>query len=119
MRWSVENLGLGVTRNSVWFDQIYISSEGSLERQARTYSIVVRHDGILSVGSGYSGIATFTVPARVFGVYQIIVETDLYDSVYENVFENNNDFVSMVIVSVVFKNADKSYNLLTYQKLRN
>ncbi|PIK41260.1 hypothetical protein BSL78_21899 [Apostichopus japonicus] len=83
VRWSVDNVGFGVTRGAVWFDQISLSSDGVLDRQDHRLA-TVRHDGILSVGSGYSGIAT-VIPERVFGTFQVIVETDvsvLFTSTY-------------------------------------
>ncbi len=56
-----------------------------------------RHDGVLSNGSSYNQSESVTIPHAIYGTYFFIVITDIYNSVYENILENDNGNFSQVI----------------------
>ena len=51
---------------------------------------------MLGTGSSYTQSERVTMPHAVYGDFFFIVVTDLYNNVYENIFENDNTNFSQV-----------------------
>lgn len=51
----------------------------------------------MSPGEAYSRRAQISIPRDIYGVYHIIVKTDIYNEVFEYLSTNNNDLASVRI----------------------
>ena len=97
VRYTVENAGLGITSASAWQDAIYLSTD-STRNSADQLLLTVPHRGALASGSQYVTNVAITIPNAIYGDYFIIVTTDLYNNVFENTGENDNDFALKVTI---------------------
>ncbi|MEI6445074.1 MAG: CARDB domain-containing protein, partial [Nostocales cyanobacterium ELA583] len=89
LSWTVTNKGTGRTLETDWSDRIFMSADEILDASDRILGDFY-HSGALNVDQSYTGSATVTLPVGVAGNYFFFVQSDIYNQVYENFFENNN-----------------------------
>ncbi|MGB7378807.1 MAG: putative Ig domain-containing protein, partial [Rivularia sp. (in: cyanobacteria)] len=83
--WDVINDGTRDTRENIWYDRIYLSQDGSLDR-SDVYLGKYKREGILQIDdknpdngveiNSYQGKARITLPEGINGDYQLLVFTD-------------------------------------------
>lgn len=73
--WTVRNDGPDPTGNRSWYDAVYLSRDGVLDRNADIYLGHAYHTG-LGVGETYTGTLDVTVPYGQSGPFYVFVATD-------------------------------------------
>lgn len=73
--WTVRNDGPDPTGNRNWYDAVYLSRDGVLDRNADIYLGHAYHTG-LGVGETYTGTLNVTVPYGQSGPFYVFVATD-------------------------------------------
>lgn len=84
--WTVRNQGLGATVQTSWADRIYLMNGSQLITLG-----VFQRQGALAVNAEYSRNEVVQVPLYLQGEFAIVVQTDVYNSVPECSFEQNNE----------------------------
>ena len=92
VEWVVTNTGTGSTSAPVWYDQLWLSQDEILGSD--TYMGRVANPGYLTPGDSYVNGMTVTLPQGIQGDYFFIVQTDIYNQVYEHNDEDDNRAVS-------------------------
>ncbi len=97
LTWKVQNAGDGTTRDTLWYDNVWLArtadrTAGALKlgRFARTAA--------LAPGGDYTATADVTIPFYSSGSYYLLFETDTEFRIYEGNRENNNTRVVPVEV---------------------
>ncbi|NCS06775.1 MAG: hypothetical protein GPJ07_09250, partial [Microcystis aeruginosa G13-07] len=89
LSWTVTNAGTGRTLETAWYDRVFMSADATLDAGDRNLGTFY-HSGALNAGANYTGSATVNLPIGVAGSFFFFVQSDIYNNVYEHVFENNN-----------------------------
>ncbi|MBU1984631.1 hypothetical protein KJ815_09505, partial [bacterium] len=89
MTWTVQNRGTGPTIVGTWSDAVYLSRDTLLSGDDHALG-ATQHVGILLPDSSYQGSRIVTLPQTIYGAFYFLVQTDIGNSVYEFVFEQNN-----------------------------
>ncbi|WP_043998223.1 CARDB domain-containing protein, partial [Microcystis aeruginosa] len=89
LSWTVTNAGTGRTLETAWYDRVFMSADATLDAGDRFLGDFY-HSGALNAGANYTGSATVNLPTGVAGSFFFFVQSDIYNNVYEHVFENNN-----------------------------
>ncbi|MEO1263025.1 MAG: CARDB domain-containing protein [Bacteroidota bacterium] len=89
--WEVENLGLGSTGMTTWYDYIYLSLDNAYQSGVDTYLGGFANFTALNGMESYAQMKNVTLPQGIQGTYYIIVVTDQGNSIIEG---NNNNNVS-------------------------
>ncbi|MEM9825059.1 MAG: CARDB domain-containing protein [Planctomycetota bacterium] len=87
--WTVSNEGTGPTRSSAWRDRVWMSADNVLDGNDRLLA-TRNHTGALDPAQQYSASTAVTLPIGVAGEFFFIVQTDVFNEVFEHVFEANN-----------------------------
>ena len=110
MRWTTKNVGVGITNVNNWVDRIYLSQDDSLSKNfivegiacsdTNHYTSIDNGDtslgtyrinsGYLMAGANYTRSVNVRIPERIFGLFYILVSTDIYNQVYEHTSEDDN-----------------------------
>jgi hypothetical protein len=99
--WTVTNNGPGRTLETQWLDDVYLSTDTTLDAADVRLGRLV-HQGVLNSGASYSVVnQPMMLPVGIAGNYYFIVVTDVFDQVYENVFEQNNSRSSAAVTNVI------------------
>jgi len=88
--WEVINTGRQDTRETFWYDRVYLSKDNIL---SPTFDIKlgnIIHKKPLKAGEKYTCAHYFVIRQDLAGSYNILVQTDAQNQVYENNQENNN-----------------------------
>ncbi len=87
--WTVSNEGSSVAKGP-WTDRVFLQRKGTTQRQQ-----LGSFDYVLSLpaGQSYTRSELFQLPKHTSDLYEIVVETDASQKVYEHNFENNNTTV--------------------------
>jgi hypothetical protein len=119
--YTVSNTGSRATRENIWYDRVFISVDGSLDRQDHMIG-EFRRVGALGIGESYQETLKVDLPVGIEGDFTIFVETDstsdegfsyqvstvlpglqglrsTYDEVPEFIGEGNNRASALVSVS--------------------
>lgn len=88
--WKVENQGGSSTLTNNWADYIYISKLPVFNPDSATLLGSFQSVDTLDAGQEYSNQKTVSIPRNITGPYYIYVKADASNTIYENVFENNN-----------------------------
>ena len=88
--WTVMNQGIGYSSADQWVDRVVVSSDAILGNGDDVTLGYFTHTGILNVGQTYSNSVLVSLPAFLSGQYQLFVETDSWNQVYEYGHEDNN-----------------------------
>ncbi|HWD21184.1 MAG TPA: CARDB domain-containing protein [Verrucomicrobiae bacterium] len=91
VQWAVTNLGLGQTTatETGWYDRVYISTNNFLDFHAVSLGDFL-HNGGLDPTMGYSATNNVTLPIGISGNWYVIVQCDIFNSVFEGAFEDND-----------------------------
>ena len=73
--YTVSNTGTRATRENVWYDRVFISVDGSLDRQDHMIG-EFRREGSLDIGESYQETLKVDLPVGIEGDFTIFVETD-------------------------------------------
>ncbi|MBL8339550.1 MAG: pre-peptidase C-terminal domain-containing protein, partial [Rhodoferax sp.] len=73
--WTVRNDGTGPADNRAWYDAVYLSRDGVLDRNADIYLGYASRNG-LGVGESYTQTLDLTVPLGQSGPFYVFVVTD-------------------------------------------
>ena len=90
--WTVANLG-GRNTSGFWSDAVYLSAD-ELWDVNDVLIDVVGHEGALKPGDAYTRSLTANMPPVLDGNYRIIVRTDIFNQVWEDEFDANNNTTS-------------------------
>jgi hypothetical protein len=97
--WRVRNVGNAATGGGTWVDRIVYSADGVLDAGDIEIGRVVR-SGPLAKDAAYTTSATVNLPNGVSGSFHVFVVTDATNTVFEDVFENNNTGRTVEALSV-------------------
>ncbi|WP_162052193.1 CARDB domain-containing protein [Gloeothece verrucosa] len=99
INWTVANLGVARTNSNAWYDEVYLSLDGtSSSNDIRLGSVY--HSGLLEPASNYTASGTFKIPVDLNGNYSVLVRTDQDNNVIEGALENNNDKASSNTITI-------------------
>jgi RHS repeat-associated protein len=95
--WTVVNNGDTTTNAGFWYDRAYLSLNDKLGDDddiplSTLRAGLVRHNGFLQPGETYTAEAEFLIPLGVVGDYNVIVDTDTSNAVFESDDGNNRAF---------------------------
>ena len=96
VQWVVKNTGNATAPVRYWYDQVYLSSDTTLDG-TDVLLATVQNASYLDIGQGYSNKAKVTLPAGLEGSYHILVKTDAYGQLPEGAGEGDNVTVSSVL----------------------
>lgn len=97
----VKNEGEGPVKDSVWYDQVYLSNSSIWGEGEMVDLGSFKHIGTLEKDSSYNQSAQIKIPPYISGNYFIFVSTDIEDYVYEHAKETNNQSESSDTVEVM------------------
>src|SRR5206468_1876748 len=82
--WTVKNVGSVETKESNWFDTVYLSDTPTLSNDLFSRLLLgsVAHEGILGSGQDYTAEATFALNPLVKGKYAIVVTGPINEGPY-------------------------------------
>ena len=89
IEWTVTNVS-SETVTGRWSDSVYFSSDASWDLGDRPVGRV-EFRGTLAPGESYTSTLDTTTPPLTPGSYRAIVRADIFNQVYEDVAESNND----------------------------
>lgn len=96
--WKTTNKGTGPTVNGHWADNIYLSTDYTLDNSDFRISNYVRSSN-LDKDSCYTDSVDAFIPAHFIGNYILILKTDAENREFENDKENNNTASIIITVS--------------------
>ena len=80
LQWQVRNIGPG-TAQQPWTDRVYVSPDGTLN--SAIFVTAVTHDAPLDANASYQASAQFYMPDLADGNWYFLVQTDVYNQVFE------------------------------------
>lgn len=89
VNWSVQNIGIGPTQASEWYDGLYLSKDQILDETDHILGSL-QHIGAVDSAQSYSDSSEVEIPLGLSGPYYVIARTDKNNNVYEHNNENNN-----------------------------
>lgn len=98
VKFKVENNGSGSTRSGSWIDQVYLSTDYTIDGLDFKFG-EKRHNTNLSVGNWYLDSIESTIPIDKTGNFIIIVRTDGANEEYEHTNEGNNVVSGITTIS--------------------
>jgi subtilase family serine protease len=99
LSWSVTNAGTGRTLETAWYDRVLMSADATLDAGDRLLGDFY-HNGALNAGTNYTSSATVNLPIGVAGNFFFFVQSDIYNQVYEHVFESNNSSYDTIATNI-------------------
>lgn len=96
-RWTIFNQGDGAA-SGTWRDRVWLSADPVLggDQHLGDFSFT----GSIPAGGSVERIQSFTLPINMQGDRWFIVQTDVYNQLYEHASENNNTLVDDIPMSV-------------------
>ena len=98
VRWTVTNIGHEFARGS-WSDAVYLSKDATWDISDRLLGRAA-FTGELIPGESYTKSLSTTLPAVLPGKYRVIVRTDIFNQVYEDVADANNATTSAETIAL-------------------
>ncbi|MTJ45136.1 ELWxxDGT repeat protein [Dolichospermum flos-aquae] len=89
LSWTVTNKGIGKNLETVWYDQVFLSTDEVLDADDRNLG-TFSQNGILNSNDSYTSSQTVSLPIGISGDYYFFVRTDAGNQVFESVFDGNN-----------------------------
>ena len=99
VRITIANSGDGITQVARWYDRLFLSVDDQRSNDDQDLTTRV-HNGALASGQQYETSIAVTIPNAIYGVYYIIVSTDIYDDVFEHTDDNDNDFALEISITL-------------------
>jgi len=97
----VNNIGDGITTNSIWKDLVTLVPDPSNEDGLTALLLTKTHIGNLLPDSSYLVSTQVVLPPNIYGDYNIRVYTDSYNDVFEYATEGNNTLLSNTLEIVL------------------
>ena len=97
MTYNVKNIGDGITTDAIWKDVVTLLPAPSNQTGTSATLLTRTHTGTLLPDSSYLVNTMVTLPANIFGDYQIRVYTDYYNDVFEFATEGNNTLLGSTL----------------------
>jgi hypothetical protein len=89
VRWTVRNASTGPTRAGEWYDAVYLSASGLVDKNALKLESSV-HRGPLAAQASYSDSAAVIIPMALAGSTYVVVAADARNDVKETIETNNS-----------------------------
>jgi hypothetical protein len=103
--WKVKNVGDGVTNVDYWYDEVFLSTDDTLNF-GDTLIGTVRRNGTLGINGEYTVATNLNLPANIEGNYYLIARTD-YDSRFNGqpnrvveISESNNSAIATINITI-------------------
>ncbi|ETR73139.1 MAG: hypothetical protein OMM_07123 [Candidatus Magnetoglobus multicellularis str. Araruama] len=93
IEWLVQNNGVDTTASSFWVDQVYVSTDQTLDDKDILMGEIT-HTMTLDPGQTVKKSLTETIPSLMDGHYYVIVQVDAQNAIFESDGEQNNTYVS-------------------------
>jgi len=95
--WKVSNVGQGITNVDSWVDQVVASQDEVIGNHDDIILASFTQSGALNSEASYSSREEIILPPALSGRYQLFVQTDSEEAVFEDGLTNNNtDFAPNV-----------------------
>ena len=89
VQWTTTNMG-DAAAQGYWRDAVYISASDTLVFANAILLGSVMHDGTLNVGADYTASVRGELPLQMSGAYNVFVYTDIQNSLFESIYDENN-----------------------------
>ncbi|MDH4349648.1 MAG: hypothetical protein OEW56_00680, partial [Gemmatimonadota bacterium] len=99
LEWTVANQSADVPAAGTWTDALYLSTDSTWEISDRPLGRVA-FSGTVAPGDSYTLTLDATLAPAAPGQYRVIVRTDIFNQIYEDVNEANNRMASADTLSV-------------------
>ena len=96
VRWTVLNSSSGPALTPTWYDAVYLSPSGQLDKSAIKLEAHY-HSGGLAAQASYSDSLRATIPLSLAGTNRVLVQTDINDVVAETNEGNNTGSAASVL----------------------
>jgi RHS repeat-associated protein len=103
LNWTVKNIGTGTTAATTWYDQVWLSTNQTLETGTDHNLGTLLRSGALAASAEYTASRTFTLPLSSSfsaGTYYFIVKTDSNNNAPETSETDNVEVSGPVTISV-------------------
>ncbi len=102
LRWTVSNVGLGMTSKDSWYDEIYLATDPQGQNlvyvKRGNYEVPwearFEHLGFLDAGASYTHATSVTLPDGLDGTYYLVVAAAPDYGPFEFVYDDNNQAAS-------------------------
>ncbi|MFM6439691.1 MAG: CARDB domain-containing protein, partial [Microcystis panniformis] len=88
--WKVSNVGTITGTVNSWVDRIILSKDGIIGNVDDKILKEIPHTGLLAAGDSYSRSETILLPVNFEGRYQLFIQTDVNNVIFEGNSEANN-----------------------------
>ena len=99
LSFTVENQGVAAAVGS-WYDAVYLSSSSTFNMATAYHLGSYQHENGLEVGQSYTYSTNVDIPRECYDAYYVFVVTDVTNTVYESILEDNNIGCSTTPVNV-------------------
>ncbi|MBU4486103.1 MAG: hypothetical protein KKD38_04175, partial [Candidatus Delongbacteria bacterium] len=109
--WKISNGGDAPTQTQYWYDAVYLSKDTLVTSDDQLLRVTMR-DQALSVGESYSVEIEEYIPNYASGLYYVILKTDVWDTMYEEIENNNIEYapinitlpkiVDLMVTNIIF-----------------
>lgn len=93
LNFNIKNTGYA-TATGTWEDALYLCPDTSFIPATAVLLGTYQRSTPLQPDSAYGKSVTVTIPPNILGTYYLFLKTDATNTVFENVYENNNTFRS-------------------------
>lgn len=97
--WRVDNTGDAATNGGWWYDQLWLSDDGTTGNGAVLLGNFA-HSGTIAAGEGYNVTVSVAVPNGLSASKRLVLVTDPYNYIFESRFDGNNTAVSATQVQI-------------------
>ena len=99
LSFTVENQGVAAAVGS-WYDAVYLSSSSTFNMATAYHLGSYQHENGLAVGQSYTYSTNVNIPRECYDAYYVFIVTDVTNTVYESILEDNNIGCSTTPVNV-------------------
>lgn len=89
LTFTIENQG-EVSAVGSWYDAVYLSSSPSFNMATAIHLGTFLHENGLVLGQSYTYSTNVDIPIELYDSYYVIVVTDVTNTIYERIMEDNN-----------------------------
>jgi subtilase family serine protease len=114
--WDVMNMGRQDTQEAFWYDRIYLSRDNILSPAYDIELGNIIHKQALKAGEKYTSAHYFVIRQDLGGSYNILVQTDAQNQVYENIHEDNNIMQAQTDILLIGVYVDLTVSDLQFNK---
>lgn len=89
LSFTVTNQGESAAAGS-WYDAVYLSSSSEFNMATAYHLGTFLHENGLALGQSYTYSTNVDIPIELYDAYYVIVVTDVTNTIYESILEDNN-----------------------------